>query len=640
MKKTAIWVSLAAMVMSAASLSAGKKGSDPTVIKVGSENVPFSEFEYLYKKNNAQLESGMSLDKYIDMFVNYKLKVQAARDAGLDTTTLYRRDMATYSERLAAPYMQDREMTDSLINAAYSHHKKVYDVTQLLVASGVDEASRKRQREIADSLYAVLKSGEDFDKVIERFNADKSQKGGGGKMVFTAGSVPYRFEDQADLTPIGEYSPLFATSYGWHILRVNSRMDNPGEVKVRHILKLTRDKSAEEVAQQKRAIDSISSLLRSGADFKEVAMAETEDPSGQASGGDLPWFGVGRMVPEFEAASFALADGQISEPVETAYGYHLILKEGSRPVAPLSEMTNRINDLIDHDYRKGLTMQRAMDKYAAANGLKIDNKLMDKAKSIVATDGINEEVRGRLAKMKGKLMSIGKRSVTMSDLVRLLPASVEGDATGDLQKAIDETRSNLLREDMMATLPDREPQYRNLYNEYSDGLLMFEVSNRQVWERSNKDLEGLEKYYRDHCNEYKWDKPHYIGYVISAVNDSVASAALDYLNSIEADDASLSVELRKKFSNNAKVEKVNAGRGDYPIIDYVAFGGQLPESDKRWKAYRAFRGHVAEQPASASDVKGRVSVDYQKQLEADWMKSLRETYPVSVDRDYLRKMLE
>lgn len=642
MKKSLVRISLIVAIVSAISMSAAKKTSDPIVVKVGNEEVPYSEFEYLYKKNNAQLQSGMSLDDYIEMFVNYKLKVQAAHDAGLDTSVTYRRDMEQYGERLAGPYMQDKEMLDSLITEAYSHHKKVFSVDQLLIPGGMTEVERKHQRAYADSIHAVLLAGEDFAEVIERYLSDPTvkQKGFGGPMVFTAGSVPYRFEDEAYLTPIGEYSPVFSTSYGLHILKVKSREDNPGEVKVRHILKLTRDKSPEEAAMQKNAIDSIYTLLKNGANFQEIASVETEDPSGKNMGGDLPWFGKGRMVPEFETTAYALADGEISQPIQTSYGWHIILKEGSKPVESLDNMRQDLTDLLERDYRKGLIIRRAIDKYAKRNKLKTNTKLLEKAKTLVASEGLGQEVRGKLADMKGSLMTLGNKTLTMADIIKYIPQTVGDDAVRALTEAYNQGRQQFVSQDMLATLPDREPNYRNLRNEYSDGLLMFEVSNQEVWNRANKDLEGLEAFYQQHKTDYTWDKPHYLGYVVSATNDSIATEAVKFLNTLNVEDNQLGTELRKKFGNNAKVERVNAAMGEYPIIDYIAFDGQLPTTDKRWKAFRQYRGKIKDQPSAAMEVKGRVSVDYQKQLEADWMKSLRERYPVSVDREYLKKMLE
>lgn len=639
MKKT-ILLAAVIVAVSAVAVSAGKKASDPTVIKVGSEEVPYSEFEYLYKKNNAQLNSGMTLDEYIDMFVNYKLKVQAAHDAGLDTTVTYRRDMDQYTNQLAAPYLQDVAMRDSLLRAAYDHHANVYTISYFLVPQGRNEDERAQFNAVIDSVYSLAVSGRDLDAMITETMAQKRQDLAGAHIRFAAGSVPYVIEDQAATTPIGELSPVINTPFGRLFMRVDARTPNPGEVKVRHILKLTANKSAEEVAAQRAAIDSIAGLLKNGGDFVTIANAETEDPSGRGNGGDLPWFSVGRMVQPFEEASFALKKGEISEPIETSYGYHIILKEDERGVQSFDEMRQHLLDELNRDYRNSRVRQRAADKYAAENKLKVNKKLMSSAEKIVESKGLGDDALAELKALKGDLLSLGGQSVAMSDVVAEFSGAHIENPAGAFKQAVATVRNKLIFDQMKATLPERNADYRNLYNEYSDGLLLFEISNSEVWDRSKKDMDGLEKYYEAHKADYTWSKPHYMGYVVSAVNDSVASAAVEYLSTLNVEDQRLGTELRKKFGVNAKIEKVNAAQGDYPIIDYVAFGGALPKSDARWKAFRQYRGQIAEQPTKAMDVKGQVSVDYQKQLEEDWMKSLRQRYPVKIDRDYINKMLK
>lgn len=636
MKKHFLWVTLLAAVISCAAMVAGKKSADPVVMKIGGDDVHRSEFEYLYKKNNAQISSGMSLDDYIDLFVTYKLKVKAAREAGLDTTRTYLRDMEQYTNQLAAPYMQDPEMRDSLLQAAYDHHRNVYTISYFLVPQGRNEDERARFRTVIDSVYALATNGGDLDAMIAETAAMRRQDLAGAHIRFPAGDVPYVIEDQAATTPIGQLSPVINTPFGLLFMRVDDRTPNPGEVKVRHILKLTADKSPEEVAAQRAAIDSIARLLKNGGDFVAIASVETEDPSGRGNGGDLPWFSVGRMVRPFEDASYALKKGEISEPVETAYGYHIILKEDARGVQSFDEMRQRLLDELNRDYRNGSVRARAAEKYAAKNKLKVNGKLMSEAQKLVESKGLGSDAMDELKAMKGNLITLGGQSVTLADVVNELSGAQIVNPSGAFDQAVAAVRSKLIFDQMKATLPERDTDYRNLSNEYSDGLLLFEISTSEVWDRAKKDMEGLEKYYEAHKSDYTWRKPHYIGYVVSAVDDSVAAAAVDYLSTLTVEDQQLATELRKKFGVNAKIEKVNAEQGDYPIIDYIAFGGVCPKNDHRWKAYRQFRGRIVDQPETAMDVKGRVSVDYQKQLEEEWLKSLRQRYPVKINRDALK----
>lgn len=641
MKKT-IALAIVAFLAIPALLSAAKKtGADPVVMKIGGNDVKMSEFEYLYKKNNAQLETDMTLDSYIDMFVNYKLKVCAAKDAGIDTTEAYLRDMKMYASELSEPYMTDREMLDSLVAAAYSHRTEVVAIHHLLLPH--KDQDENGQLAFADSLRRLVAAGADFEEIIRKHSADPAAPKQSGRMLVTGGFLPYEFEDMAYNTPVGQLSPVFATQFGLHLIRVDERRPHPGEVKTRHILKLTRNLPEDRHSAVLAEIDSLRALIASGADFSSIAKEETEDPSGRANGGDLPWFGPGRMVPEFEAAAYSLSDGELSQPVKTDFGYHLILREGIRPVAPVDSVRNEIEAFIARDYRSGLLARRAIARYAKSTGSGINRNAIKKVNSLLKKHGgLNEASRQKIASMKDAAFTVDGQKYSTSAVVEKLGDKDIKDSN-DAIKAYGSALENIFTEKtgarMRATLADREPAYRNLMNEYSDGMLLYEISNRLVWDRANSDQEGLEAYFRSHRDAYSWDRPHYKGYVVSAESDSIASEAVEYLGKLQAEDSAYVTELRKKFGTKAKIERVITAKGASPVIDHIAFGAPAPEAGKRWKAYRAFRGEVAEQPSSAMDVKGLVGMDYQQELEEQWLKQLHEKYSVEVDRDLIKSSI-
>ncbi len=643
MKKIILLTLLSVLVFPAVVNHASKKG-DPVVMTVGKSQVRLSEFEYLYKKNNAQQQSDLTLDQYIDMFVKYKMKVEAARAAGLDTVSSYRADMDRYGRELAAPYLYDREMRDSLVEVAYSHICEVVTLHHLLLPAKTDSRDEMAQKAFADSLHRALLAGADFKDMILKYSADRGAASTGGRMHITGGLLPYAFEDVVYQTEVGHYSPVFKTIFGLHIVYVDSRQPNPGEVKTRHILKLTRGKSPEEIAVQKHVIDSIHSLLVAGGDFKQIASAETDDPSGKGNGGDLPWFGPGRMVEPFETAAFSLAPGQISQPVETAFGYHIILCEGVRRTMPVDSVRGNIEMMIERDQRYGMIHRRAIDKYAGKRGVKFNKKTASEAERIILSCSGLDDAKERLGKISKPAFSIGKKDCEMAEVARKMGGTSQGDVLKAYKEALDACYVEAVAADMIATLPDREPDYRNLYNEYSDGMLLYEISNREVWDKANTDKEGLEEYFRSHRQDFRWDAPHYRGFIISAESDSLAGAALNHLSSFEqlssfnADDDVYKTELRKKFGNKVKIERVNAAKGDYAIVDYVAFGGPAPAADKRWQGFRGYKGDIADQPETAMDVRGQVSMAYQQQLEDQWVGRLAATYKVTIDRNALLQL--
>ncbi len=628
-KKTVIaLLILAAGIPCQVFASGNKKSADPTVMTVGGQDVKLSEFEYLYKKNNTQQSAAVPLDDYINMFVDYKLKVRAARDAGLDTTSAYRSDMQRYRSELAAPYLVDKAMRDSLINEAYAHRCEVVTVRHLILPA--------ERRALADSLHAAAVAGADFEQMVRKYSADPAVPVTGGLLSFTGALYPYQFEDAAFTTAVGEFSPVFQTPYGVHFMKVESRRADPGEVHVRHILKQIQGGDS---AQAKAQIDSIHSLLVSGADFADMACRETQDPSGRSNGGLLPWFGVGRMIPEFEAAAYALADGQISEPVLTSAGYHILLREALRPTPPIDSVRPFLEKILDGDYRSGLVVRRTLERYGRTAGAKINRKaLASVAKTINKHGGLTDACRAEIAAVKAPVFSIGKETVGAADVLNSL-GNCDNRSAAEIidlfNTSADEMMLSQLRSSFLATLADREPAYRNLLNEYSDGMLLYEISNREVWDRANTDAEGLEAYFKAHRDNYRWDVSHYRGFLVSAVNDTIADDAVAYLGTLDVADNQLPAELRKKFGTSVRIDRVIAGRGSNPIVDNIAFGGAVPEPNGRWKAWRGWRGVVAEQPEYATDVRGAVSIDYQQQLEKEWLSRLHDRYPVTVWRERL-----
>ncbi len=639
MKKNVVILALATLLAIPNIFAA--KTDDPIVMTIGEIKVPLSEFEYLYKKNNAQQSSSTSLDEYVDMFVNYKLKVCAALDARIDTTASYVADMGKFREELARPYLRDKNVDDSLAQVAYAHMKENVGVYHLMLGTGKTDAEIKQQQVLADSLRALLVGGADFGELVNKYSIDQGSRRNGGKMGYIpAGRLPYVFEDAAYNTPVGGIAPVVKTKFGYHIIKVYDRRPDKGQVKARHILKLTQGLDSAQCVVKKAEIDSIYSLLVAGADFVTVAKNTTEDPSGRNSGGELPWFGVGQMISEFETAAFSMNDGQISKPIKTAFGYHIILRENSRMEVPFDEVKDRIYDAIKSDERSTLAHKRAVETYCAANKITI-NKKSSKIVERIFTDngGLNSKSRELLAKSNGEAFKVGKEKTTIAQIASHLDDRdmSAAEAYAQYVEVLNDIFQSTVTADMKSSLDKREPDYRNLINEYSDGLLLYEISNQQVWNRPNTDSAGMEDYFQKHRSEFVWDTPHYRGYVLSAETDSVADAAIAYLKDGNFKEEELATSLRKKFGNNAKVEKVIVGKGDNAIVDYVGFGATRPEAKGRWAAFRAFRGEILSQPQSALDVRGAVSMQYQQYLEEEWVVRLRTSYPIIVNREAINR---
>ncbi len=617
-----------------------KKPSDPTLMTINGKKVPLSEFQYLYNKNNTQQAAKQSIDDYADMFVAYKLKVADAEAAGIDTTAAFQKEFAGYRTELARPYLRDTTVLNKLINEAYGRMKEEVDVSHIMLHRGENPESDARQATKLDSLRTAILNGADFAQLALEYSIDPGVKRNMGHMGYiTANQYPYSFEMTAYNTPVGEISQVIQTDFGHHIVKVNARRPARGEVLVQHILKLTQGMNAEQAKKQKAAIDSIYTLLKQGADFDQLARTESEDPGSARNAGKLPWFGSGRMVPEFESTSFALADGEISEPFSTAYGYHIVKKLEHRDIKSFDEAKEGIIAAMGYDERNNMPEKAKLEQLKAQYKSTINAKTLEMVLAAVNANGqLDSTVVDKFRGSKAEAFKVGKTSTPLSQVITKIPVYTPVKADGaknivthTFDKALDDATLEAERE----VLADKYPEYRNLINEYRDGMLLFEVSNTNVWDKAAKDKQGLETYFNANRDKYTWDKPHYKGYIIFTPSDSLETTVRSYIATELIPVDSISSVMKAQFGRDVKVERVIAAKGDNAIVDAVAFGGEKPESNARWTNYFQYAGQVIDQPQEAADVLGAVTTDYQTLLEKQWIDQLKAKYPVTIDKKLL-----
>ncbi len=412
-----------------------------------------------------------------------------------------------------------------------------------------------------------------------------------------------------------------------------------GDVSARHILKLTKGLSPDDAAAKKAQIDSIATLLKNGADFEDLARRESEDPGSAIRGGNLGFFGRGMMVPEFEQAAFSLKPGEMSEPFSTAYGYHIVQTLERKPLPTLNESRSHILEMMSRDERSVLPQKEFLSKVRAEHGIDVSSDAMNAVRSIV--DGSHDRSAALKALRVSSLViaEFPSRKLKVSDVVERMPELPGVDLGILFSYYVDECIDDETIELAKARLAETNTDYRNLVNEYRDGILLFEISNRNVWERSSVDVEAQNSFFRQNRTAYSWDVPHFKGYVISATSDSVASEIQGFLAKNPINKDMLSVSLGDRFGADVKVEHILAAKGENKIIDNIAFGGAEVSPAGKWVAWFPYAYKIIDAPEEASDVKTVLASDLQQQLEADWVKSLRSKYKVKINRKAIRKFV-
>jgi len=359
---------------------------DPVLMTVNGKDVTLSEFEYLYHKNNQQQVEKESLEQYVERFIRYKQKVADAEAAGIDTSALFIKEFDGYKKDLAAPYMEDTTYRWHFIQEAYERTKTEIKIDHMMLPLGNNELMTAQNMQRMDSIRTAVLNGANWEEMVAKYSSDPSKERNKGHYGFiSAGVFPYGFENVVYETPVGEISKPFKTDFGIHMIRVNEKRPYEG-VHAKHILKLfPRKATDEQKAVCKHQIDSIYQLLKAGADFEEMAKAESQDGSAKR-GGDLGWFGRGRMVKPFEDVAFGLNDGEISEPFETQFGWHIV-KKVAHGNPTLADQRAGIENAINRDERSRLIRENRLNDLKREFAYKDDASLDGYLEKTLAKNG-------------------------------------------------------------------------------------------------------------------------------------------------------------------------------------------------------------------------------------------------------------
>ncbi|MFZ4582367.1 MAG: peptidylprolyl isomerase [Paludibacter sp.] len=619
--------------------------NDPVLMKINGKPVLKSEFEYIYNKNNSNNSlDKKTLEEYVDLFVNFKLKVEEAKAQGLDTTKSFINELAGYRSQLTKPYLTDAKVDESVLQEAYNRLKEDVEVSHILIrvqqnATPADTlAAWKKINVIAKRIEK-----EDFAKVAKEVSEDESAKDNKGYIGWvSAFRTVYPFETMAFNTKPGTISKPVRSAFGYHIIKVQGRRESQGEILVAHIMRFTEQGNDEKNKNAKIKIDSIYDRVKAGDDFGKLANDLSDDRGSATKNGELPWFGAGRMIPEFENAAFALKNkGDISAPIQSAYGWHIIKLIDRKGIDTFENMKEDLQSKVKRDERASLGLKSFVTKLKTdynftsnSESVKEYYSLLDKK---TLTDSVFQLESAKLAK---PIMTIAAKSFTQSDFTQFLKANSYTDKT-TAADIIDEKFAAFAEKEIMAyedaQLEKKYDDFRFLMQEYHDGILLFEVSNNEVWEKASKDTEGLAKYFNAHKADYKWEKPHYKGRLIMCKDKETLKAAKAIVKKSHND--SIDKYLRTRLNDSiqhVKIEKNIFVEGDNKQVDKLAFKSKaVVEADKDYPFVFVSGKMLKKQPEDYTDVRGLVTADYQEYLEKEWIAKLRTKYAVEVDKKIL-----
>ncbi|GAT61605.1 peptidylprolyl isomerase [Paludibacter jiangxiensis] len=652
-----------------------QNGDDPVLMTIKGNPIHKSEFEYLYNKNNTQNTlDKKSLAEYLVLFENFKMKVLEAESLGMDTTKAFLEELSGYRRQLNSVYLTDTATQNSLVKEAYDRLKEDVDVSHILIRlapnatpddtlAAYNKIATIRERIARAPRTITPKCGfftklfgkckpttiepENFNEVARKESEDPSAAENSGHLGYITGFMTiYPFESVAYNTPVGQISSPIRTSYGYHIIKVDGRRPSRGKLQVAHIMKFVQKDASDSIKNKmKVVIDSLYREVKNGADFGALARKSSDDKSSAVNGGMLPWFGSGNMVKEFEDAAFQLQKGEISRPVLSPYGWHIIKLIDTKQLEPLAEKRAEIERRIQRDDRANIITLSFINKLKAQYNFKNNVAALAPFYQLAEKYSLKDSAFINATEhIEGTMATFDDQTLTQCDFAFFLnryPNSQQIDKKALIDEKFQQFTNTALVNYKDEQLEKEYPEFGNLMREYHDGILLFNISNEKVWDKATRDTKGLETFFRTYRSNYTWADPRFKGWVISCKDEATKAKAMELIAKAPKD--SLDNYLTAKLNKDTIVAKVEKGlyvKGDNNAVDKFEFKSGNFTPSKVYPVVFTYGKILKNGPESYSDVMGILTSDYQAYLEDQWMKELRRKYPVVIDQKTLKSIKE
>ena len=633
-------------------------GSAQTLFTYGPNSVSKEEFLRVYKKNSINKKPDMSeseLKSYLDLYTLFRMKVAEANKQQLDTVESIERELNNYRKQLAKNYLTDEQVTNKMIREAYDRMKENVHVEHILISCppGADTAAAYHK---IDSIYHVIESKKsDFETMAKMFSDDKGSKENGGDLgYFTALQTVYPFENAAYNTPAGKVSAPFKTQFGYHILKVISKRADRGQLKVAQILIQTSKAKGEEglVAARKRA-DSVETMLKNGATFASLVEKYSDDKFSVPDSGVLKPFGAGRMVPAFEDAAFGLKKiGDVSEPIKTEYGYHIIKLLAKYPQEPYDTLYTQLKRKVENDSRAQTARDHFFNKIKEKNGFKENKDNVNEISNMIIStpDTMKTFVAANYKNMNKTVFVLAGKNYLQNDFAQFLENLTHGKLNGPKHAVVHDAYlmyvSTVINDFEEHKLVEENPDFKILMEEYRDGIMLFELMDRNVWSKASKDSTGLKAFYETHKNKYMWDAG-FDGSVYKFKTKAAYDTGMILLKNNNMKDEDIAKALNT--SSNPDAVTIQRGRYEYSrfkeatAADFAVNKMRIiPPTDGSTLYTVVVAREVFNSPGQKTleEARGYVVAEYQDFLEKQWNDKMRAQYPVKVNDKVFKSMVK
>lgn len=676
---------------------------EPVVMTINGKTIKKSEFEAVYRKNNGKEVNSntKSVKEYVDLFSLFKSKVMEAEALGLDTLTTFKTELSGYRRQLAAPYLTDKNTNENLLTEAYERMKTEVRASHILIR--LDESALPKDTLEAWTRLTLIKNAvngkfptaaelNNYDKLLKnstevarklkdkdstmyraRINAVRNladyYKSAGDKFqdiasklsdepganetkgdlnYFSALDMVYPFESAAYNTAVGEISPIVRTRFGYHILKVYDKRASRGEITVSHIMvKLPKQATEQDKSNAKTKIDEIYSKLKAGQAFEELARQFSDDKQSAEKGGVLQPFKGGKLPKAFEDASFALKNnGDVSEPVMSPYGWHIIKRNDLKGVPAFNEIKTELKNRVARDSRSQMGRVALIERVKKENGFKENIKNRDEFLKIFDTTYLRATWKAENAAKFGnkEVFNLGGKSYGQSEFAKFLETQMSyRPGQVNLQDLFRTMYKSWVDESVVAyedsQLENKYKDFANLYREYRDGILLFDLTDQKVWSKAVRDTAGLRAFYEKNKNNYMWDERAEVTNY-KCINEKVAKDLRKMLKDGKS-QKQITETLNKTSQLNVSVEDITYLKGENKRLDAswkVGVLDNVVDPKEKTVVVTQITKILPKTPKTLGESRGNVTADFQNYLDAEWLAYLKKKYEVKVNDDVLNSI--
>ena len=626
------------------------KAQNPSQVLLTIDGKPVEKDELVYllsKGNGSNSQStGVSREEFeenLDLFINYKLKVREAEKIGLDQSEEFENEFQSFKESLIYPYLIKNSLEEGELRKAYSRMQEVVRASHILFQFPPNASTEDSLivLKMALKVRGEIENGANINELASQYSDDPSAKVNKGDLgYFTGLQMVQPFEDAAYTLQVGQLSDPVLSNFGYHIIQVQDRQPNPGQVRVSHILVRFDPADATQEENARRKISDIyAEIQKENTIWEDIVKTFSEDPATSQRGGLLPWFGVGNMIPEFEMAAFTLTDiGEVSPPLKTQYGYHILRLEEKKPIASFEEMEEEIRSRILRDSRSQMIQSQVVAIQKARYGfVENEGSVSQLASALNSTSKTSfESVLLNASLNSAPLFTLQGKTYTAADLNSFMneeeisPRAKGG--TFDIWYDLFVAETLALTEEK--DLETNNKDYQMLLKEYRDGILLFSLMNQEVWQKGITDSLGQVDFYRKNIDRYQW-KNRVEAFIVKVLDPTQLENARKSLGGNGYNQALIN-EFKANYQANAplayQTELGTFEYADHQVLSQANLDQTYQEIKVDNITYLVVLGQ--KMPAEArkfEESRGLVIRDYQEHLDNTLIQSLKSKYPIQID---------